>query len=417
MNSSVRLIWLFVIISLLPFFFIFQPEAGSISYSRVFGYIGLTLIWWQIMLGNRFVTKFFTRDLVAVNHMHKFLGSFAFFFVAFHYGLALAFYGADVIFAPSIEGAFNRGVKVGATAFFLIVGLWASSRLVRSKLSWDWWKRIHLLAYVIFAMGMYHSAETAGYSQSVFGFIQPLRAFLLLTFVAVVLVRVLQWAGLLKPEFTVTKITEPAKGVKRIQLKPKGKALIPDIGRFCYVQFKRFDQSHPFTVSDWIEESQELVFSIKASGDWTSKLHADLQEGDTVFIDGPYGVFTSELPDLKKPVVMIAGGIGITPFYAWVVYTNKVKHLFYGNQTREDIAYQKQLDSSSTEVHHVLSGEKAKGMQQGYVTAELIQKKIGKLTDYEYYLCGPPIMMKSVTEDLKKNGVIASQIKSEKFSL
>ena len=369
------------------------------------------------MLGNRFTNRIISSDLVSVNRTHRLLGTTAFIVMATHYGMMLVYYGIDTIINPSLEGAFNQGVKLGSSAFYIVFTIWLASIVVRKKIPWDWWKRIHLLAYAVFILGMLHSTRTASYSEQVFSFIGPIRLFLLATFVLVVAVRLLWWAGLLKPRYKVVSIDDVAIGVKRIQLKPLGRAIIPGIGRFCYLQYKRFDQAHPFTAFDYIEETKELVFSIKASGDWTKRLHEELKVGQTVFVDGPYGVYTKEVPKLKKPIVMIAGGIGITPFYAWINYTDHIKHLFYGNQTTKDIAYKKDLEASETKIHHVLSNEKVKGMHEGYVSADLIEQEIGKLTDYEFYLCGPPPMMDAVSKSLIKKGVPEGSIRTEKFSL
>lgn len=416
--TRLHLLWIVIGLSFAPFLLILEPEMGNVTYARFLGYVGLLVLWWQIMLGNRFVTRFISEDLVSMNKTHRFLGTYGFLIVASHYGLMLAYYGVDLIMKPAIENSFDQGVKIGALAFYLLFGLWVASAVLRKKLSWDWWKRIHLLAYLIFFAAMLHSLRTIGYSQQQFGFVTPVRTFLFVTFALVVFIRFAQWAGYFKMRYKVTEIEEVSRGVKRIRIKPLGHRLNPEIGQFAYLQYKRFDQAHPFTVSHWVESTEEIEFSIKASGDWTKRLHKELKVGDIVYVDGPYGVYTREVNTSTRTNVMIAGGIGITPFLAWIVHTSKVKHLFYGNQTTKDIAYRKQIDASDTTVTHVLSEEKKAGMMNGYVSVDLIKAELtGNLEDYDFYLCGPPPMMNAVTQGLLEQGVAKEHIRTERFSL
>ncbi len=93
---------------------------------------------------------------------------------------------------------------------------------------------------------------------------------------------------------------------------------IPGLGR----------EFHPFTIAGWDAGSHELVFRIKAVGDWTMRLLDSIpsfpgERGDhpwTVALDGPCGRFClgDRMPKgcEQGPVVCIAGGIGVTPFLA-----------------------------------------------------------------------------------------------------
>ncbi|MFB4275546.1 hypothetical protein ACBJ59_09640 [Nonomuraea sp. MTCD27] len=56
-----------------------------------------------------------------------------------------------------------------------------------------------------------------------------------------------------------------------------------------------------------------LVFAIKDAGRFTARLRR-LPVGATVPADGPYGAFTWEAQLDDRPAVLVAGGIGVTPF-------------------------------------------------------------------------------------------------------
>lgn len=54
---------------------------------------------------------------------------------------------------------------------------------------------------------------------------------------------------------------------------------------------------------------------------------------------------------------------------------------------------------------------------QGFLTADIIDKKSNGLTGKDFYVCGPPVMMKSMRKQLVSKGVANWQIHSEEFSM
>ncbi|MEQ1700836.1 MAG: hypothetical protein ABMA25_12050, partial [Ilumatobacteraceae bacterium] len=81
--------------------------------------------------------------------------------------------------------------------------------------------------------------------------------------------------------------------------------------------FLRFDvpgmrEPHPFSIASAPGDA-ELRFFIKNLGDWTRRVPSALRPGATVWVEGPFGVLPVR-PRRARPVVWIAGGVGITPF-------------------------------------------------------------------------------------------------------
>ena len=70
-------------------------------------------------------------------------------------------------------------------------------------------------------------------------------------------------------------------------------------------------ESHPFSIASGPDE-EYLKLYCKKLGDYTNRLSL-LQSGEEVVINGPYGTFFESIP-MRKDIVGIAGGIGITPF-------------------------------------------------------------------------------------------------------
>jgi len=100
--------------------------------------------------------------------------------------------------------------------------------------------------------------------------------------------------------------------------KPKRFNFYPgDYLRLCLPVISRW-QWHPFTISA-SPEAEYFEVHVRNSGDWSGALHnlsrkrGMLPDNLKAFIDGPYGAPTSNIY-LSPIAVMIAGGIGVTPF-------------------------------------------------------------------------------------------------------
>lgn len=87
-------------------------------------------------------------------------------------------------------------------------------------------------------------------------------------------------------------------------------------GQFLLADFgAKAEGHHPFTIaSAWNPAVGTLTLAIKALGDFTSTLPEQLQAGQTMRVEGPYGHFDFGNTDSHQ--IWVAGGIGITPFLA-----------------------------------------------------------------------------------------------------
>lgn len=89
-------------------------------------------------------------------------------------------------------------------------------------------------------------------------------------------------------------------------------------GQFAFVTFDRLEGAHPFTIASADRENGTVTFIIKSLGDFTRNLSQKISVGQTVNIEGPYGCFNFDRRNRKSHQIWIAGGIGITPFLAWL---------------------------------------------------------------------------------------------------
>jgi len=88
-------------------------------------------------------------------------------------------------------------------------------------------------------------------------------------------------------------------------------------GQFAFVTFDAGEGAHPFTIASADQpQARRLRFQIKALGDYTSGLAQRLRAGQPVQVEGPYGRFDHRRGAPRQ--AWVAGGIGITPFLAWL---------------------------------------------------------------------------------------------------
>lgn len=92
----------------------------------------------------------------------------------------------------------------------------------------------------------------------------------------------------------------------------------PCPGQFAFISFNRLEGAHPFTIAGTDQGLRTITFCIKALGDFTRKLPEHVKVGQVVTIEGPYGRFQLNRLNPRRQQIWIAGGIGITPFLAWL---------------------------------------------------------------------------------------------------
>lgn len=147
--------------------------------------------------------------------------------------------------------------------------------------------------------------------------------------------------------------------------------------------------------------------------------------GGEIKFAGPTGNFVLH-DDIAIPAVMIAGGIGIAPFYSIIKCATQQKSprrliLFYGNNTQKDAALLAELDAMAAENPNftfvsVLAHPEAdwKG-ETGFITHTLIKKYIPDISLPVYYVCGSPAMVTALQETLVEMEIDESKIKVEDF--
>ncbi len=119
--------------------------------------------------------------------------------------------------------------------------------------------------------------------------------------------------------YLVEAVNHPNNSTTEVVLRARNQPIKhAHAGQFLFVKFagvQGLDESHPFTISSAPSEDV-LRLTIKASGDFTRHLFANLKAGTSATVEGAYGMFNYKTGGEKQ--IWVAGGIGVTPFLSFL---------------------------------------------------------------------------------------------------
>jgi ferredoxin-NADP reductase/Fe-S-cluster-containing hydrogenase component 2 len=170
----------------------------------------------------------------------------------------------------------------------------------------------------------------------------------------------------------------------------------------------------------------EITVKYEGQGLVSRWLHDELRIGDAVEIEAPNGTFVFSGKEADR-VVLIGGGVGITPLMSAVRYlvaTNwpgKV-HLILGFRSPRDFIFRAELAellarNANLGVTVTMSGPRDEPWpgRVGRIDAALLASAVPDLAAHRVHVCGPPPMMDAVKAALVSLGVPPAQIKREAF--
>ena len=152
---------------------------------------------------------------------------------------------------------------------------------------------------------------------------------------------------------------------------------------------------------------------------------AALKPGQVVSFFGPNGDFY--LREKKSEHVLLAGGIGMTPFISMLEYAT-VKNLknqitlFVAFSTPDEMIFFNQLIKISDEheninvIYTITKPSTVWTGETGRISSELIKKNIIDVIKPLYYITGPPLMVEATVKMVQEIGISEDQIFQEHFS-
>jgi predicted ferric reductase len=189
--------------------------------------------------------------------------------------------------------------------------------------------------------------------------------------------------------------------------------------RFRFLNSDSWWQSHPFSLSA-APTSKYLRITVKELGDWTKNQVKDLRPGTFVFFSGPYGALTPGRR-LRRKVVLIAAGIGITPMrslLAGLPADPGDLYLLYRAPSEKDLVFRAELDELAKQrgaTVHYLVGPREGFIDKNPLGAAQMSALIPSIHRADAYLCGPEGMISSAIEGLRAAGVPRNRIHTERF--
>jgi len=141
--------------------------------------------------------------------------------------------------------------------------------------------------------------------------------------------------------------------------------------------------------------------------------------GTEIEIDGPFGDLILH-NRVERPAVLLAGGIGITPFRSIVFRAaqEKLAHwlfLFYSNHRPEDAPFLQELQALQAVNPNYKLIETMTAVE-GRISKELLLRHLEKLDGPVYYVAGPPGLVSGMHELLNSAGVDDDDIRLEEFA-
>jgi len=239
------------------------------------------------------------------------------------------------------------------------------------------------------------------------------------------------WRGF--REFTVDKIVTETPEVKSFYLKPSDKGAIPAFKGGQFVGLKanpsasEFDEIRQYSLSDESgKDYLRITTKEEVEGLVSNHLHQS-NEGTTVFLQAPTGVFTAN--SNAKKHVLIAGGVGITPIIGMMYEQlqqgiNPKDILFIQcSRNQEHQILKDELNSrNETSAFHFKTcfDEGSEGDHQGYLNADVLQQWLadaGFSADgsTDVYFCGPTPFMSALNKQAQSLGFSDENIHYEVF--
>lgn len=201
-------------------------------------------------------------------------------------------------------------------------------------------------------------------------------------------------------------------------------------------QYLEWTLPHPFTdrrgarryftiASNPGQEEVRIGIKFDPNGSSFKNALNSLELGSKIAAANVWGNFV--LPRNNRKIVLIAGGIGITPYVSMIrsLLSNKEKRdivLIYSNTHEDEISYRDLLDiaekDAGVRIIYTLTGNEVppnwRG-EKGRLSLQMVQKYVPEYKEALFYVSGSKPLIDGVKKTLKETGVSLNQIKTDYF--
>ena len=398
--------------------------------SMALGFAGLAVMGIQFGLTARFKRATAPFGIDIIYYFHRWMAIGGLVLLAAHWLILRATSPAALAPALPVQAPWYMTAGRGALALFLLIivtSLWRKPL----RIDYDRWRILHAaLAVAAVLLALWHVAAAGYYTNA------PAKralwgAYTLGWVALLVHVRLLRPWRLLKRPYRVADVRQEAPDAWTLTLEPEGHAgLRFSPGQFAWLTLRTSPfhaREHPFSFSSSAQPGAPLEFTIRELGDFTSTI-GETKVGETAYVDGPYGVFTTDRYSNARGFVFVAGGVGIAPIISMLRTLadrgdRRPLILIYGNVRREDVLFREELETLRTRldltVTHVLEKPRADWTgETGRISEDVVRRALPEQpVGFEYFMCGPKPMSEAVQRTLQSLGVPLVDIHFELFDM
>ena len=321
-----------------------------------------------------------------------------------------------------LGGGIYPGMITATIGTAMLIAVVATSVvIVKRRLRYEWWYAVHLLAYAGIALSWFHEIPTGNelvLDQAAADYWRGLYVATLAILVAFrLLMPLLQ---LVRYRLRVAELVEEGPGVVSLRIAGRNlDRMRAEPGQFFLWRFldrRRAWSAHPFSLSA-APDGRSLRITVKALGDHTARLRG-VRPGTLVLAEGPFGVFTQSARRREK-VLLIAGGIGITPIRSMVERMRGDVVVVYRAVGASDLVLRDELDGLAAThgfaVHYVVGDHRGEGAR--LLSPEHLGELVPDAAERDVFLCGPPAMADAIRKNLRAAGVPRRHVHLERFAL
>jgi len=239
-----------------------------------------------------------------------------------------------------------------------------------------------------------------------------------------------QWKGELK----IGAIFQETPDVKTFRLVAENGGLLPfeyEPGQFLSLQLsidgKRVNRSYTIASTPTRAGFCELSIKREPLGLASQHIHDQLKVGDSLNVSAPAGKFSFTGREAPS-VLLIAGGVGITPLMSIVrcltdkAWSGNIYFLIVA-RTERDLIFRDEIEwlrRRFTRLHVCMTLTRVEPGSQwtgecGRANAALLRRFVPNVTEVPVYLCGPNEMMDATRELLQSMEVPDTQVHTEAF--
>ena len=285
--------------------------------------------------------------------------------------------------------------------------------------SYEGWKKLHRYIGLFFILGYVHSITVDAPTTKIA--INWNQIFVFLGIGSYLYTEVLGRFFKKYVPYTVEAVNHPNSSTTEVVLRAKKEPIKhAHAGQFLFVKFegeKGLAESHPFTISS-APSDDVLRLTIKASGDFTRHLFANLKVGTSATVEGAYGLFNYKTGGEKQ--IWVAGGIGVTPFLSFLRDLKDDLHhhvdFYYAVRHKEETVFVDEIEGIVKKYPRLKPFIRFSSVHGSLTVEEIAQNAGGDIRGHHVYMCGPLPMVQAFEKKFIEAGVPAENIHFEEFN-